>query len=34
MINCPAYVPVIDELCPDARSAIAKAVELQFPRTF
>lgn len=30
----PAYVPVMVELCPDARRATAKSFELHLPRTF
>lgn len=31
---CPAYVPVIVELYPDASKAIANILELEFPKTF
>lgn len=31
---CPAYVPVIVELRPEARSAMANSFELHLPTTF
>jgi hypothetical protein len=34
MTYCPAYVPVIVELWPDANKATANNFELQVPRTF
>ena len=34
MMYCPAYVPVIVELCPEARSAMANSFELHLPTTF
>lgn len=34
MTYCPAYVPVIVELWPEASRAIAKSLELQLPKTF
>ena len=34
MTNCPAYVPVMVELCPEASNAAAKRLLAAVPKTF